>query len=60
MSEHKLIAPKFEQMKSDLVKYNTIVKAIKPLAQRLKDGKDTFSLRSTSGVLPVRTYFFFS
>ena len=44
MSEHKLIAPKLEQMKSELVKYNTIVKAIKPLEQRLKDGKDTFSL----------------
>ena len=31
-------------MKSELVKYNTIVKAIKPLEQRLKDDKDTFSL----------------
>ena len=60
MSEHKLIAPKLEQMKSELVKYNTIVKAIKPLEQRLKDGKDTFSLlefwRANEGEVPAFAY----
>ena len=41
-------------------KYNTIVKAIKPLAQRLKDGKDTFSLldfwRANEGEVPAFAY----
>ena len=39
------LRPKIEEMKSEIAQYNTLVKAIKPAAQRLDDkGKDTFNL----------------
>ena len=43
--EPPLIRPHIEGMKSEIIKYNTLVKSIKPLDQR-KDakGKDTFVL----------------
>ena len=42
LSEHPLIRPHIEGMKSELIKYHALVKSIKPLDQR-KDakGKDT-------------------
>ena len=44
---HPKIGPKIEAMKSEIAQYNTLVKAIKPAAQRLDaDGMDTFSLGS--------------
>ena len=55
--EHPLIRPHIEGMKSEVIKYNTLVKSIKPLDQR-KDakGKDTFLVCDwwwcNSGVLP--------
>lgn len=57
LSEHPLIRPHIEGMKSELIKYHALVKSIKPLDQR-KDakGKDTFVLsdwwRCNSGELP--------
>ena len=60
MAKHSLIAPKLEEMKSELVKYNNIVKSIKPREERLKDGKDTFSLlhfwRANEGEVPAFAY----
>ena len=43
--DHPLVRPHIEGMKSEIIKYNTLVKSIKPLDQR-KDakGKDTFVL----------------
>ena len=57
LTEHPLIMPHIEGMKSEIIKYHTLVKSIKPLDQR-KDakGKDTFVLsdwwRCNSGELP--------
>ena len=57
LTEHPLIVPHIEGMKSEIIKYHTLVKSIKPLDQR-KDakGKDTFVLsdwwRCNSGELP--------
>jgi len=57
LSEHPLIRPHIEGMKSELIKYHALVMSIKPLDQR-KDakGKDTFVLsdwwRCNSGELP--------
>ena len=46
-STHPKIAPKIEEMKTEITKYNSLVKSIKPLPQRLDPkGKDTFSLLS--------------
>ena len=46
-STHPKIAPKIEEMKTEITKYNSLVKSIKPLPlpQRLDPkGNDTFSL----------------
>eukprot|EP00966_Prymnesium_polylepis_P229044 5300586-Prymnesium_polylepis.1 len=44
-SKHPKLAPKIQEMNGELVKYNSLVKALKPLAQRLDSkGKDTFTL----------------
>ena len=44
-STHPKIAPKIEEMKTEITKYNSLVKSIKPLRQRLgPKGNDTFSL----------------
>ena len=45
LTEHPLSRPHIEGMKSEIIKYHTLVKSIKPLDQR-KDakGKDTFVL----------------
>ena len=57
LTKHPLIMPHIEGMKSEIIKYHTLVKSIKPLDQR-KDakGKDTFVLsdwwRCNSGELP--------
>ena len=57
LSEHPLIRPHIEGMKSELFKYHALVESIKPLDQR-KDanGKDTFVLsdwwRCNFGELP--------
>ena len=57
LTDHPLIRPHIEGMKSELIKYHALVKSIKPLDQR-KDakGKDTFALsdwwRCNSGELP--------
>ena len=57
LTEHPLIRPHIEGMKSELIKYQALVKSIKPLDQR-KDAKckDTFVLsdwwRCNSGELP--------
>ena len=34
-STHPKIAPKIEEMKTEITKYNSLVKSIKPLRQRL-------------------------
>ncbi len=57
LSEHPLIRPHIEGMKSELIKYHALVKSIKPLDQRKNaKGKDTFVLsdwwRCNSGELP--------
>jgi len=55
--DNPLVRPHIEGMKSEIIKYNTLVKSIKPLDQR-KDAKDkdTFVLcdwwRCNSGELP--------
>ena len=42
---HPRLAPKIQEMKSEIIAYNTLVKAVKPAAQRLDaEGKDTFDL----------------
>ena len=57
LTEHPLIIPHIDGMKSEIIKYQALVKFIKPLDQR-KDtkGKDTFVLsdwwRCNSGELP--------
>ena len=57
LTEHPLIIPHIDGMKSEIIKYQALVKSIKPLDQR-KDakGKDTFVLsdwwRCNSGELP--------
>ena len=57
LTEHPLIIPHIDGMKSEIIKYQALVKSIKPLDQR-KDakGKDTFVLsdwwRCNSGDLP--------
>ena len=57
LTEHPLIMPHIDGMKSEIIKYQALVKSIKPLDQR-KDakGKDTFVLsdwwRCNSGELP--------
>ena len=57
LTEHPLIMPHIDGMKSEIIKYQALVKSIKPLDQR-KDakGKDTFVLsdwwRCNSGDLP--------
>ena len=45
LTEHPLIIPHIDGMKSEIIKYQALVKSIKPLDQR-KDakGKDTFVL----------------
>ena len=45
LTEHPLIMPHIDGMKSEIIKYQALVKSIKPLDQR-KDakGKDTFVL----------------
>ena len=45
LTEHPLIMPHIDGMKSEIIKYHTLVKSIKPLDQR-KDskGKDTGTL----------------
>ena len=53
-STHPKIAPKIEEMKTEITKYNSLVKSIKPLPQRLDPkGNDTFSRCSASGA-PTR------
>ena len=57
LTEHPLIMPHIDGMKSEIINYQALVKSIKPLDQR-KDakGKDTFVLsdwwRCNSGDLP--------
>ena len=50
LTEHPLIVPHIEGMKSEIIKYQALVKFIKPLDQR-KDtkGKDTFVLSDGGG-----------
>ena len=44
-SKHPKLAPKIIAMKSEIAKYNSLVKALKPRPQRLDaKGKDTFTL----------------
>jgi len=44
-AKHPRLAPKIQEMKSEISAFNTIVKAIKPAAERLDPkGKDTFDL----------------
>jgi hypothetical protein len=44
-AKHPKLAPKIQEMKNELVKYNSLVKLIKPKAERLNAKKeDTFTL----------------
>ena len=44
-AKHPVLGPKIQQMKSEIVQYNTLVRAIKPAAQRVDDkDKGTFDL----------------
>lgn len=46
-AKHPRLAPKIQEMKSEISAFNTLVKAIKPAAERLNPkGKDTFDLRN--------------
>jgi hypothetical protein len=46
-SKHPKLAPKILEMKSEMIKYNALVKSIKPAAERVDaKGKDTFDLGS--------------
>ena len=45
--KHPKIGAKMNEMKSEISKYNALIKVIKPAAQRLDEkGKDTFDLGS--------------
>ena len=60
-SKHPKIAPQILAMKAEIVKYNALVKAIKPLAMRLDSkGKDTFTLlrfwRENESKVPAFSY----
>jgi hypothetical protein len=60
-SKHPKLAPKIEETKSEIVKYNSLVKSIKPHAQRLNSKeKDTFSLsgfwRANELLVPAFSY----
>ena len=44
-AKHLKLASKIQEMKSEINSYNSLIKAIKPAAQRVDDkGKDTFDL----------------
>ena len=60
-SKHPKLAPKIQEMKGEITKYNSLVKSIKPLAQRLDaKGNDTFTLlgfwRASEGEVPAFSY----
>eukprot|EP00966_Prymnesium_polylepis_P256589 5927314-Prymnesium_polylepis.1 len=61
MAKHPKLAPKIQEMKGEIAKYNSIIKTIKPYAQRLNAKKeDTFKLsgfwRTNEGELPAFSY----
>ena len=60
-SKHPKLAPKIQEMKGEIDKYNSLVKAIKPASERQDaKGKDTFKLlnfwRANETAVPAFSY----